>query len=307
MRFSDYKFCGIIEFIQVVESGTFTAASQMLGVSKSHVSKQITSLEQHLDTRLFHRSTRTLTLTDAGKLYYDRCLGALNDLNTAAQEITQVSKDPQGTLKITAPVTLGEFFIASLLSDFAIKYPNLKVDFHLSTRNVSIIEEGFDLAVRLGHLEDSSYIARSIASIEYCVSGSQSYLDTHGIPETLESLAQHNCLICSTHGPQAGGVWKFAGKHNGDVRERKVKGNWSCNNCYGLMMAARKGLGLIWLPDVLVADDIIKGNLQTILDDYRLPSTVWAVYPTRKHVPAKVNLFVEYLAEAFTHNPPWKR
>ncbi len=300
------KFIGLAEFVNVVEQGSFTQAAILMGVSKSHISKKIAFLESRLDIRLFQRSTRTLILTDAGRAYYEQCVKVLSALDEAESEISRSRNVPEGTLKISAPVTLGEFFISALLADFAANNPLLRVDFDLSTRNVSIIDEGYDLAVRIGHLEDSSLIATRLADIKFCVSTSPDYLAQHGAPTRIEELSGHNCLVCSSQGPLHGGVWKFSGAKVGETHERKVKGSWSCNNCYGLITAARRGVGLIWLPDVLVAKDLAMGNLVTVLDEYCLPSTIWAVYPSRKHVPAKVTHFIEYLREAFGSESAWR-
>ena len=193
-----------------------------------------------------------------------------------------------------------------MLADFVAENTELQVEFNLSTENVSLVDEGYDLAIRVGHLEDSSLIARRLANIEFCVLASKEYIKQNGSPKHIEELDKHNCLVCSSHGPQVGAVWQFAGNQPGLIRERKVKGNWSCNNCYALISAARKGLGVIWLPNVLVATDVAAGSLVTLLDQVRLPSTIWAVYPERKHIPAKVSKFVDYLHEAFNPVPPWQ-
>lgn len=299
------KFAGIIEFIHVVEHGSFTEASNVLGVSKSNISKRISQLENRLDTRLLHRSTRKLNLTEEGEHYYKHCTLAITDLENVATELVQHRLIPQGILKISAPVTLGEFFISSLLTDFVAVHAELQIEFDLSTRNVSLIEEGYDLAIRIGHLEDSSLVARRLADIEFCVLASPEYINRNGSPKYIEELDEHNCLVCSPYGPQTGAIWKFADNQPGLIRERKVKGNWSCNNCYALISAARKGLGLIWLPNVLVASDVAAGSLVTLLDQVRLPSTIWAVYPQRKHIPAKVSQFVDYMYDTFNPVPPW--
>lgn len=300
------KFAGIMEFVQVVERGSFTSASNILGVSKSHISKQVTQLEDRLKTRLIQRSTRKLRLTDEGEHYYKHCSLAITDLENVAMELGQHRQTPKGILKISTPVTLGEFFISSLLADFVAKHTDLQVEFNMSTENVQLIDDGYDLAIRIGHLEDSSLIARPLANIEFCVLASKEYIEINGNPTHIEELDNHNCLVCSPHGPQVGANWKFAGSKPGLTRERKVKGNWSCNNCYALISAARKGLGLIWLPNVLVATDVATGSLVTLLDQVRLPSTIWAVYPQRKHIPAKVSQFVDYLYDAFNPTPPWQ-
>ncbi len=300
------NFSGIIEFVHVVEHGSFTGASNVLGVSKSSISKKISQLESRLDTRLLQRSTRKLKLTEEGEHYYKRCSLAIADLDVVATELEQHRQVPKGVLKITAPVTLGEFFISSLLADFVAENSELQVELNLSTENVSLVDEGYDLAIRIGHLEDSSLVARRLADIEFCVLASREYIKQNGVPKNIEELDEHNCLVCSPHGPQAGAVWKFAGDQAGLTRERKVRGNWSCNNCYALISSARKDLGLIWLPNVLVAADVASGSLVTLLDQVRLPSTIWAVYPQRKYIPAKVSQFVNYLYEEFNPVPPWQ-
>ncbi len=167
-KMSAEKFAGIMEFIQVVERGSFTSASNILGVSKSHISKQVTQLEDRLKTRLIQRSTRKLRLTDEGEHYYKHCSLAITDLENVAMELGQHRQTPKGILKISTPVTLGEFFISSLLADFVAKHTDLQVEFNMSTENVQLIDDGYDLAIRIGHLEDSSLIARPLANIEFC-------------------------------------------------------------------------------------------------------------------------------------------
>lgn len=293
------RFAGILEFTTTVEAGSFTEAALRLGMSKSQVSKKVSQLEKRLGTRLFQRSTRTLTLTEAGDLYFERCSRMLFELQDTEFDLTQAVDVPKGVLKISTPVTLGEFFIASALAEFVAQYPEVVVDMDLSTRNVNIIDEGFDLAIRIGHLDDSSLVARHLADTHFYLAASPEYVHRHGEPEDLESLRSHNCLVAGTHGPLSGATWKFAGDNgNGDIRKVRVKGNWCSNNCYALISAARRGLGLIWLPDILVEADLEAGRLVSLLDTHRLPSTIWAVYPARKHVPAKVHMFIGQLKAA---------
>lgn len=298
-------FLGMAEFVKTVETGSFTDAAIQLGASKSFISKKITQLEERLSTQLLFRSTRNIRLTESGEQYYAYCSNLLSELIEVESGIFEAMDEPKGVLKISAPVTLGEFFITELLSNYIQNYPDIRIDLDLSTRNVDIIEESFDLAIRVGKLEDSNLYAKRLADFNFCVTASQGYLEKHGRPECIDDLARHNCLICSTNGPRQGSEWAFNTGNSNQDQTKRVYGNWSSNNCYTLIAAARKNLGLIYLPDFLVAAEVASGRLAPVLSNINLSSSIWAMYHAKKYVPAKVSKFIEYLYDEFSNNPPW--
>lgn len=301
------RFAGMAEFVKVVETGSFTHAAIQLGSSKSLISKKVTQLEERLGSLLFFRSTRNVRLTESGEQYYTYCSKLISELIDVESGIFKSMDEPKGVLKISTPVTLGEFFISDLLSNYIIAYPDIRIDLDLSTRSVDVIEEGFDLAIRIGKLEDSNLYAKRLVDFNYCVTGSPAYLNKNGTPKYIEDLTRHNCIICSTNGPRQGDEWVFESGDGMKSQKTRVYGNWSSNNCYTLIAAARKNIGLIYLPEFLVAADIASGQLVPVLSDVNLSSSIWATYHAKKHIPAKVNKFIEYLHNEFTNNPPWHR
>lgn len=284
---------GITEFVAVAETESFTAAAKRLGSSVANISRQIQALENRLATKLFHRTTRKVSATEEGRVFYHHCRQLLDGLGDAERAITNLQTKPTGTLKITAPLSYGETFIAPLVNNFAIEYPDLKVEMLLSNQQVDLIENGFDLAIRLGILEDSTLVAKKLANRKQSVCASPDYLARYGQPHTLSELDQHNCLLGTLD------YWRFddAGKQ----RNLKVKGNLRCNSGPALRDAALKGAGLVQLPDYYVEEYIDSGQLVTILNKQR-PSMegIWAVYPSNRHLSTKVSMLIKYLAEGLT-------
>lgn len=287
------RWDGLQEFVQVVDSGSFSEAARALGVSKSHVSKQVCRLEDRLGARLLHRTTRKLVLTDVGEAYYERCSQIVADLEEAELAATQLQATPRGTLKITVAGSFGEVYIAPAVADFLTEYPELSVVMDFSNRKCDLIEEGFDLAIRFGILQDSTLIARKIAPRYLAICASPEYLEKHGTPEVPEDLKNHNCLIGTLQN------WLFKGDKG--VYDFKVNGNWRSGNGNALTAAAVKGVGITQIPDFYAQEELDKGTLVKILSDYTdMDTSVWAVYPHNRHLSAKVRLFVEFLVNRFS-------
>jgi DNA-binding transcriptional LysR family regulator len=283
---------GIEEFIQVVDWGSFSEAARHLGVSKSHVSKQVSRLEDRLGARLLHRTTRKLILTDSGKAYYERCWKIIEDLEEAEIAVTELQATPRGVLKMTVAGAFGERYIAPAIADFIQEYPKLSVDIRFTEKLVDLIEDGYDLAIRFGILQDSTLVARKIAPRRLQVVGSPAYFEKHGTPQNLNDLKKHNCLI----GTMA--TWVFHGSEG--VSEVKVQGNWHTNNGQALLAAAKKGLGITRLPDFYVTEAIEKGELVAVLEPWaEFDTSIWAVYPHNRHLSAKVRLLVDFLVKRF--------
>ena len=291
-------------FARVVESGSFARASERLNISTSVASRQVADLEAHLKTRLLHRTTRKLSLTESGQAYYERVVQLLADLDEAEQSATRSAELPQGTLRVNAALAFGVLHLAPALCDFLSVYPGIRIDVTLSDRVVDLVEEGYDLAIRIGTLQNPNLIARKLGSTRAVLCASRDYLQRSGMPRHPEDLAAHNCLLYTYTTALA--EWRFtdgAGKH----RFAKVAGNLHANNGNLLREAALLGAGIILQPDFLVADDIRAGRLVKLLPDYPGASfPISAVFASRKHLSAKVRSFVDFLAERFGGETDWK-
>ncbi|MCK8046259.1 LysR substrate-binding domain-containing protein [Shewanella sp. 1CM18E] len=284
-----FNWEGVSEFVAVAEAESFTKASQRLGISTAQVSRQISALETRLASKLFHRTTRKVSVTEVGRIYYQHCRQVLDGLEEAERAITNLQTSPRGLLKITAPVTYGEMTIAPLINDFAALYPELEVKLNLTNQKLDLVDEGYDLAIRLGHLEDSSMMAKKLSSRTQYVCASPSYISTYGIPHSLSELDQHNCLIGTMD------YWRF--QENGKARNVRVKGSLSCNSGHALVDAAIKGIGIVQLPDYYVLPYIEAGELTALLEQNRQPEEgIWALYPQNRHLSPKVRMLLEHLS-----------
>lgn len=281
---------GISEFVYVAENESFTLASKKMGISTAQVSRQVSALEKRLNIKLFYRTTRKVSLTEEGRIFYQHCRGVLDGLNTAELAVTNLQSKPQGRVKLTAPVTYGEQQILPLVNDFAVQYSELEVTANLSNQQVDLVEEGYDLAIRLGKLADSTLMAKKLGTRTNYVCAAPSYLEKQGIPHSLSELNKHNCLQGSLD------YWHFV--DDGKERNIRIRGRLSYNSGYSLTDAALKGLGIVQLPDYYVQQYIESGELITILDNYREPDEgIWAVYPQNRHLSPKIRLLVDYLVK----------
>lgn len=285
-----FNWEGVTEFVAVAETGSFTSAAKKLEISTAQVSRQVSALEKRLETKLFYRTTRKVSVTEVGNIYYQHCRLALDGLEEAERAITDLQRVPKGKLNITAPVTYGENPIAPLINDFIAKYPDLDVRLHLTNQKLNLIDEGYDLAIRLGKLDDSTMIAKRLASRVQYVCASPDYLAKYGIPHSLSELDHHNCLQGTLD------YWHF--QEQGKVRNIRVKGNIKCNCGRALVDAALKGLGVVQLPDYYVLPFIKTGKLVSLLENNRESDEgVWALYPQNRHLSSKVRLLLDYLSE----------
>lgn len=281
---------GISEFVVVAELQNFTKASKRLGCSTAHVSRQVSLLESRLQVVLFYRTTRHVRLTEEGQLFYRHCRALLDGLQEAEQVLSNLHAHPQGTIKLTAPTTYGEQFILPLLNDFMLTYPSIRVQGYLSNRQIDLLEEDYDLAIRVGPLADSSLVAKRLGERRNYLCAAPSYLEQHGTPHTLSELQHHQCLVGTLD------YWRFSV----DNRDKliRVNGRLRYNSGYGLVDAALKGLGLVQLPDYYVQQHLARGELVSLLEAWQAsPDGVWAVYPTRRQFSPKLNALVEYLEQ----------
>ncbi|HZD24646.1 MAG TPA: LysR family transcriptional regulator, partial [Alphaproteobacteria bacterium] len=280
----------------------FTAAARSLGLSKSAVSKQVARLEDRLGARLLNRTTRKLSLTEVGEAFYERCARIVEEAQAAEAEVSNLAAAPRGRLRVNAPMTFGTMHLGPAIADFMALYPELEVELVLDDRFVDLVQEGFDVAVRITSLTDSSLIARRIAPSRHVVCGAPAYFQRHGVPQSPAELRDHVCLRYS-YGPTSS-VWPFNGP-DGPV-EVPVNGKLLVNNGEVLREAALAGVGLIASPTFIIGDALREGRLKPVLCDY-IPRerTIHAVYPHRRHVLPKVRAFVDFLAQRFGPEPYW--
>lgn len=294
---------GMAVFAAVVEAKSFSAAARRLGVSKSAVSKQVARLEQRLGARLLNRTTRRLALTEAGMAFYEHCARILAEAGEAELAVTRLHGRPRGTIRINAPMTFGLMHIAPAVSDFLAENPELRVDMVLDDRFVDLIDEGFDVAVRIGALADSSLVARRLAPVRTVVCGAPDYFRRRGEPALPADLADHNCLL---YAYESTAEWRFEGP-DGALAVR-VRGDFRANNGDALRAVALAGHGITLIPTFIVGEDLASGRLRTVLDDYRVPErAVHAVYPHRRYLSPKIRAFVDFFAARFGPEPYWDR
>jgi DNA-binding transcriptional LysR family regulator len=279
---------GINEFVCVVETDSFTAAAKRLEVSVAHISRQVNQLEDRLGAKLLYRTTRKLRLTEVGEVYYQHARKIRDDMQAAERAVMEMEGKPTGKLRITAPVYYGEYFLAPLVNDFLLQYPQLDLELKLTNETVDLVKDGYDLAIRLGTLDSSSLMCRKLARRTQYLCASPAYLADHGTPQTLADLANHRCLGGSLD------HWRFL--ENGKLRNWRVGSAWSCNSGLALKDAALKGLGIVQLPDYYVQVALAQGSLVSLLESHRLPDDgVWVVYPQNRHLSPKVRLLVDFL------------
>lgn len=290
-------------FVAVVERGSFSAAAGELKLSKPVVSKRVARLEDRLGARLLNRTTRRLSLTEAGATYFEKARHIVAQVEEVESAVSDFQVAPKGTLKVTTGMSFGTLHLGKLLPDFMARYPDLKVELSLNDRVVDLVEEGVDLAVRIGHLEDSSLMARRLAPAQVAICASPSYIAQYGRPMHPADLADHNCALYTYK--RVMGEWKVIGPE-GHVTA-KVDGRLRTNNGDVILESLLAGQCVAALPTFIVGPYLCEGRLEKVLPGYEMDGGgVYAVYPPGRHVPAKVRLFIDYLAEAFGETPYWE-
>jgi DNA-binding transcriptional LysR family regulator len=288
---------GIEEYICVVESGSFTAAAETLGVSKSYVSKQISLLEDRLGVRLLQRTTRRLTLTESGSTFFGYCKDMAEQFDQAETTLSDLQHRPRGTLKLALNSRYGTQYMAAAVAEFSQKYPEVSVEVHSSYRDVDLLEENYDLAMRYDKLEDSSFHARRLGGHSLCLCAAPDYWEARGQPADLEDLADHNCLATPDR------FWLFNTPDRRDIVKAKVSGNWVSEDGSNLLTAAKAGIGIAQLPDFYIQEEVARGELIKLehRDWSHYHRVAWAVYPNSRHLSAKVRYFIDFLIE-YLHN-----
>lgn len=292
----------LTSFAKVVEMGSFARAAERLGVSTSAVSRQVAELEAHLDARLLNRTTRRLSLTEAGQSYYERCVQVLADLDEAEAELRSASVAPRGTLRITCGVSFGARYLAPLLAEFAAKHTGIRYDLDLSDRFVDIVDEGYDLAVRIGLAGAQSLVSRRIGTTRIVCCAAPEYLARRGLPAVPADLLTHDCLGYSYVADSD--AWRF--ERDGVESVVRVPIRHHANNGRMLAALAVAGAGVVYGPDFILAPNIRSGQLVWLFPGLRGPvAPISAVYPSRRHLSAKVRTFVDFLAARSADAQPW--
>jgi DNA-binding transcriptional LysR family regulator len=285
--------------IRVVDASSFSGAARQLGVAPSSVSRQINDLEEELGVRLFHRTTRKLSLTEAGQIYYERANAIIIDVDEAKLAVSELGL-PSGILRVTLPSAIGRELVVSGLPKFLDLYPGIKIVMSMDDHIVDLVERGLDVGIRIGRLRDSSIKARKLGDSRRVVCASPEYLRKAGRPQTPADLARHNCITWRDH--PGLNVWKFRGP---DGREEvRVSGNFFAKNADAIIAAGVAGLGLCLLPDWNLGMELRQKQLEVVLPDYdAVPkdSPVWAVHAHQRHVPPKIRVFIDFLAERFAN------
>ncbi|MCG7586958.1 LysR family transcriptional regulator [Photobacterium sp. OFAV2-7] len=284
-------------FYHLIEQGSFSKAAEQVGLTKSVVSKRITRLEEELGVQLLYRTTRKLTLTEAGEVFFSHAREVYLSVQNAEDAMSGLGESLSGSIRITVPTISGELILPQAIAEFSEKYPDITVHMDLDNRFVDIVEEGYDLAIRTGVLPDSSFIARRLADAHWVICGAPAYFERRSEPKTYQDLADHNCLAYSY---QETGATEWLFKGTSSPFTVKVAGNFSTNNASALRRAALIGQGLVYVPKVLVADDLREGRLVEVLQHQVAKCLgIFAIYPYTRHQPAKIKLFIEHLYQCY--------
>jgi len=295
-------FSAIPMFVEVVKSGGFSSAARSLGVSKSAVSKRISILEQHLGVKLFHRTTRKLSLTEAGEHYHEHAVRAYLAARDAADAVAQLQGEPQGRLRINTPMSFGRLHVAPFIPEFLKRYPKISIDMVMDDKVVDLVGGGFDVAIRGGDLPDSSLIARKLAPLNSVLCASPEYLKQNGTPQCLDDIPKHNC-ISYTYSRDVK-EWTFT--NDMEARSIEVSGNYQVNNSEALREALLQGIGIGRLPTFVAGPDIKEGKLIRLFESYRMPQkTIYAVFLERQYMPDKVRAFLDFSIEYFGEDTPY--
>ncbi|MCU7859422.1 MAG: LysR family transcriptional regulator [Candidatus Thiodiazotropha sp. (ex Lucinoma kastoroae)] len=290
-------------FVAVVESGQFSAAAERLGIGKSVISRRVSELEEYLGALLIQRTTRRFSLTDAGRSFYPRAVQLLEDMAEAEQSVSTAQHTLNGRIRLAAPLSFGLLHLAPALNTFMAQHPGVVLDMDFNDSQVDLIQEGVDLALRIGHLEDSNMVALPLAPVRAIICASPGYLARYGTPETPEELSGHQGL-CYSNLPEPQ-KWRFIDS-NGASHTVRVENRMQANNGEIILQAAAAGHGVCLSPTFIAYQAILEGRLVPILRDYVIPSaTAYAIYPNRRFIPQRVRVLADFLRDLFGDKPYW--
>jgi DNA-binding transcriptional LysR family regulator len=291
-------------FARVVEEKSFSAAARRLNLSKSLVSKQVTQLEKSLGARLLNRTTRALSVTEAGAVFYEHCARIVEELEEAKLAVSRLQTAPRGILRISAPVAFGRLHIASALPEFLAAHTELKIDMVTTDRLVDLAEEGYDVVVRIVGEPPPNVVARKLAPVNRRICATPEYFRRHGVPQKPQDLEGHNCLTYTYFNPQD--PWRLRGP-DGEISVR-ASGDLRVNDDDALAEAVLRGLGIALLPTFIVGRDLQAGRLQSVLAEYvPLERHIYAIYLPNRHLSAKVRAFIDYFLSRIGPEPYWDR
>ncbi len=289
-------------FVDVVNSGGFSAAARNIGLSRAQVSKSVMQLEQYLGTRLLNRTTRSVSLTEFGRVYFERSSTLLADIDDIEAVAANESGEPRGRLTLSAPTTFGILHLQNAIPTYLERFPEVQISLSLADRFIDVVAEGFDLTVRIAELEDSSLVARRLAPCKRILCAAPDYLQKHGIPRVPQDLAIHHCLVYSNE--LKPDTWSLRGPDGNETV--KVNGPVCADNGDILRGAAVAGLGVTLLPTFIVGADLSSGRLRQVLPEFCPPEiSIHAVFPSRRWLSPKVRSFVDFLVEYFGGQPEW--
>jgi len=294
----------ISAFVHVAEAKSFTTAAEQIGLSRSAIGKSVSRLEDRLGVRLLQRTTRSVSLTGEGAVFHERCVRLLADLDEAEAAMLSHSHAPRGRLRLELPVSFGRLHVSPILSQFMNKWPELSVSVSFNDRYVDLIDEGVDLAIRLGGSDDGRLMTRLLAPHRLVTCASPAYLQSHGVPQNIDRLDDHSCLAFIHGGRPVD--WRF--NVDGQIRTIAISGRFGATNAEALRDATLAGFGIARLATFLISDDLRVGRLLPVLDGLSVDGpAVRAVYPSSRHLSPKVRTFIDELLGAWRPVPPWDK
>ncbi|MEJ2346268.1 MAG: LysR family transcriptional regulator [Gammaproteobacteria bacterium] len=292
-------------FVRVVEAGSISGAATRMSLAKSAVSRRLAELEERLGVQLFRRTTRRLNLTDTGRSFHERCVAILSDADEAEAAVSREHRTLRGRLRVAVPMSFGLLHLGPAITEFCRRHPEVQFDLDFNDRQVDLVQEGVDVAIRIARLSDSSLVARRLAAVRQVVCASPAYLERHGSPRTPDELARHACLVYSNLAdPES---WTYLDA-DGQAQRVKVPVRLQANNGDFLRAAAVAGLGLVMGPTFILYQELERGDLRPLLTDYTWPVVnAYAVYPRTRHLSQRVRALVDFLVERFAGIPYWDR
>jgi len=297
------RFENMRTFIQIVETGSMSSAADRLEVAPSAISRRLKELEEHLGVQLFHRTTRSMNLTDSGTAFYQQSVRILDDVLEAENSITEAHGTLQGSLKLAGPYSFGIMHLSPAINDFLKLHPQIEFDLDFNDRQVDIVQEGFDMAIRIADLQDSSLIARRLSSIDHVVCASPDYLEKYGTPKKTEDLTKHKCLAFNLLRDYK--RWTFKSENN-QTTHITINPYMKSSEGESLRESARAGLGVVYLPTFMVYQDIEDKKLIPLLTDFNgWQVNAYAIYPQTRHLSQRVRVFVDFLVKRFEGTPYW--
>ncbi|TQV73862.1 LysR family transcriptional regulator [Aliikangiella marina] len=293
-----HRWQGFEEFVQVVKAGSFSGAARLMGVSKGYISQQVSKLEDRLASRLLHRTTRKLHLTETGEIYYKHCVQIIQDLDEAEYAVSHSRDRVQGVLRISSPHLLGETYLVPAIAEFLEQHPRLEIALDFSSKKIDLLDDQYDVAIQVGKRDDVNVVNQLLATTRFHIVASQEYLSNSSALDRPEDLKRHNCLLFEERGVVK--PWLLKKENEAQTTAIKVKSHWRSNSGPAIRAAALNNLGVAYLPDYYLKDWIKSRQLEVLLSDWtHIERQIVAIYPHKNYVLAKTRLFIDFLGEFF--------